>query len=116
MQCPQCQAENPPGQKFCGGCGSRLAVVCPSCRTTNPAGQRFCGECGGALSVDAPSRFAAPESYTPRHLAERIINSKGAIEGERKFVTVLFADMKGSTELLADRDPERSEERRVGKE
>lgn len=106
MQCPQCQAENPPGQKFCGGCGSRLAAVCPSCRTTNPAGQKFCGECGGALSVDAPSRFAAPDSYTPKHLAERIINSKTAIEGERKFVTVLFADMKGSTELLADRDPE----------
>jgi class 3 adenylate cyclase/tetratricopeptide (TPR) repeat protein len=52
------------------------------------------------------SRFSAPEAYTPKHLAERIINSKGALEGERKQVTVLFADLKGSMELLADRDPE----------
>src|SRR5262249_40582256 len=56
---------------------------------------------------DAPAqRFSAPESYTPTHLAERIINSKAALEGERKQVTVLFADLKGSMELLADRDPE----------
>src|SRR5262249_24538670 len=52
------------------------------------------------------ARFASPESYTPKHLAERIINSKAALEGERKQVTVLFADLKGSMELLADRDPE----------
>jgi class 3 adenylate cyclase len=51
-------------------------------------------------------RFTSPESYTPRHLAERILNSKAALEGERKQVTVLFADLKGSMELLADRDPE----------
>jgi class 3 adenylate cyclase/tetratricopeptide (TPR) repeat protein len=54
----------------------------------------------------SPPKFAAPESYTPKHLAERIINSKVALEGERKQVTVLFADLKGSMELLADRDPE----------
>jgi len=51
-------------------------------------------------------RFASPESYTPKHLAERILTSKSALEGERKQVTVLFADLKGSMELLADRDPE----------
>src|SRR5207249_7725154 len=51
-------------------------------------------------------RFASPESYTPRHLAEKILTSKAALEGERKQVTVLFADLKGSMELLAERDPE----------
>jgi class 3 adenylate cyclase len=51
-------------------------------------------------------RFAAPESYTPKHLAEKILTSKAALEGERKQVTVLFADLKGSMELLADRDPQ----------
>src|SRR5206468_8697348 len=56
----------------------------------------------------APSstKFASPEIYTPKHLAEKILTSKNALEGERKQVTVLFADMKGSMELLADRDPE----------
>jgi hypothetical protein len=54
----------------------------------------------------APPKFTSPESYTPRHLAERILTSKSALEGERKQVTVLFADLKGSMELLADRDPE----------
>ena len=51
-------------------------------------------------------RFGSPESYTPKHLAERILTSKSSLEGERKLVTVLFADLKGSMELLADRDPE----------
>ena len=54
----------------------------------------------------AASRFTSPETYTPKHLAEKILTSKSALEGERKQVTVLFADMKGSMELLADRDPE----------
>jgi class 3 adenylate cyclase len=60
------------------------------------------------LPAVAPAalRFTSPESYTPKHLAERILNSKAALEGERKQVTVLFADLKGSMELLADRDPE----------
>jgi class 3 adenylate cyclase/tetratricopeptide (TPR) repeat protein len=57
-------------------------------------------------TVPTTPRVASPESYTPKHLAERILNSKAAIEGERKQVTVLFADLKGSMELLADRDPE----------
>jgi class 3 adenylate cyclase/tetratricopeptide (TPR) repeat protein len=109
MRCPACQHENPAGQKFCGDCGARLASPCPSCNAPNPPGQRFCGECGSALSQEARvvgGRFATPESYTPKHLAERILTSKAALEGERKQVTVLFADLKGSMELLADRDPE----------
>src|SRR5216683_547481 len=74
------------------------------CSTENPAGARFCNACGQPLAGAAPS--AAVVAYTPKHLAEKILTSKVALEGERKHVTVLFADMKGSTELLADRDPE----------
>ncbi|HUP34336.1 MAG TPA: adenylate/guanylate cyclase domain-containing protein [Candidatus Limnocylindria bacterium] len=112
--CPECAHENAGGQKFCGECGARLASRCPTCGTVSPLGQRFCGECGSAIAPDAApapagpfaARFGSPHAYTPKHLAERILTSKTAIEGERKQVTVLFADMKGSTELLADRDPE----------
>jgi class 3 adenylate cyclase/tetratricopeptide (TPR) repeat protein len=107
MQCPQCQHENPAGQKFCGECGARLTSGCPSCGTSNPPTQKFCGECGtGLAQTDGTAKYGTPQSYTPKHLAERILTSKAALEGERKQVTVLFADLKGSMELLADRDPE----------
>jgi class 3 adenylate cyclase len=92
--------------KFCGQCAAPLAFVCPSCGASSPPSNRFCGHCAEPLDTPAQPRFAAPESYTPQHLAERILNSKAALEGERKQVTVLFADLKGSMELLADRDPE----------
>ena len=107
MQCPQCQHENPAGQKFCGECGARLASSCPACAATNPPGQKFCGECGAGLGqpILAP-KYSTPQAYTPGYLAERILTSKSALEGERKQVTILFADLKGSMELLADRDPE----------
>jgi class 3 adenylate cyclase len=107
MHCPRCQHENPSGQKFCGECGARLAVSCPACGASTPPEQKFCGECGTALTgAGSVRQFGTPESYTPKHLAERIFTSKAALEGERKQVTVLFADLKGSMELLADRDPE----------
>ena len=108
MRCPQCQHENPSGAKFCLECGTRFALSCTKCGTELPAGAKFCLECGQALGVQAAvvSRFISPETYTPKHLAEKILTSKSALEGERKQVTVLFADMKGSMELLADRDPE----------
>ncbi|MBI4013674.1 MAG: zinc ribbon domain-containing protein, partial [Candidatus Rokubacteria bacterium] len=110
MQCPQCQHENPPGAKFCSACGAGLAAGCPACGHANAPGSRFCTECGQALRPAAapvpPGRFGPPGAYTPRHLAERILATRTALEGERKQVTVLFADLKGSMELLADRDPE----------
>src|SRR4029453_17818014 len=105
MTCPRCHGENPPGMRFCGQCAAPLAAVCPSCGAANPAGHKFCGQCA-ALLASARPRFASPEAYTPRHLAEKILTSQAALEGERKQVTVLFADLKGSMELLADRDPE----------
>jgi class 3 adenylate cyclase/tetratricopeptide (TPR) repeat protein len=86
-----------------------LARACVNCGAQLSATAKFCSECGHPArpaAPPAPQRFGAPETYTPKHLAERIINSKAALEGERKQVTVLFADLKGSMELLADRDPE----------
>jgi len=83
--------------------------VCVNCGAQLSATAKFCSECAHPAGLAAPTaaqRFRAPETYTPKHLAEQIINSKAAIEGERKQVTVLFADLKGSMELLADRDPE----------
>ena len=110
MQCPRCQHENLAGAKFCNGCGARFLLACPACKHTNLAGSRFCNECGAPLGVSSEARAAprlrTPESYTPKHLAEKILTSRAALEGERKQVTVLFADLKGSMELLADRDPE----------
>ena len=112
MQCPRCPHENPGDAVFCQECGARLEAACPSCSTPNQLGAKFCKKCGqrlsgpqAALAVPGP-RFGPPESYTPKHLAEKILTSKSALEGERKQVTVLFADLKGSMELLADRDPE----------
>ncbi len=109
MKCPQCAFENPPSMAFCGRCGTRLASLCSSCGFANPEGFAFCGKCGAGVAqapVQDPPAFASPRSYTPRHLAERILTSKAALEGERQQVTVLFADLKGSMELLGDRDPE----------
>ena len=107
MICLRCQAENPASMKFCGQCAAPLAAVCPSCGTVNPPGHRFCGQCAAPLVEAATTpKVTSPGSYTPKHLAEKILTSKAALEGERKQVTVLFADLKGSMELLADRDPE----------
>ena len=108
MTCPRCQQDNPSHARFCLGCGTRLALACGACGAELPGGARFCLQCGQAVAGSAadPVRSPTPETYTPRHLAEKILTSKAALEGERKQVTVLFADLKGSMELLADRDPE----------
>jgi class 3 adenylate cyclase/tetratricopeptide (TPR) repeat protein len=92
--------------KFCGECAAPLASTCPSCGAASPPENKFCGQCAASLLTLPTAKFTAPESYTPKHLAEKILTSKVALEGERKQVTVLFADLKGSMELLADRDPE----------
>ena len=106
MQCPRCRAENAAGMRFCGQCAAPLVAACPSCGAANPPENKFCGQCAVPLGQRPRPRFASPDAYTPQHLAERILTSKAALEGERKQVTILFADMKGSMELLADRDPE----------
>ena len=101
MLCPRCRFDNRTHVSFCEECGVRLDLVCPSCGATVPPGRKFCGTCGKALTTQAEPtpRFASPEAYTPKHLAEKILTSKSALEGERKQVTVLFADLKGSMEL-----------------
>jgi hypothetical protein len=101
MHSPSCGYENPVGMNFCGRCGTKLSPRCPHCDFENPPGFASCGKCGAraarALSIahrDTPRLQAS----TPAHLAEKILHSCAALEGERKQVTVLFADLKGSME------------------
>ncbi|HEU5323396.1 MAG TPA: adenylate/guanylate cyclase domain-containing protein, partial [Methylomirabilota bacterium] len=105
--CPRCQHANDPRAKFCEDCAAPLSRICASCGAPLSPAAKFCPECATPVAAGgAQPRFASPEAYTPRHLAEKILTSRSALEGERKQVTVLFADVKGSMELLADRDPE----------
>ncbi|MGH7267417.1 MAG: AAA family ATPase [Candidatus Rokuibacteriota bacterium] len=110
MKCPRCQHENEAGAKFCEECAAPLARACAKCARPLSPTAKFCPECahptGQSTAPPLAQRFDSPESYTPKHLAEKILTSRSALEGERKLVTVLFADLKGSMELLADRDPE----------
>jgi class 3 adenylate cyclase len=107
MRCTACGFENASGIKFCGECGASLKAKCPSCGFENAQGIKFCGECGKPLS-EASKQGPSPDprSYTPKHLAEKILTSRSALEGERKQVTVLFADVKGSMDLAEQVDPE----------
>jgi class 3 adenylate cyclase/tetratricopeptide (TPR) repeat protein len=135
MKCLQCQFESPPGFKFCGQCGVKLTPVCAHCGTENPAGFKFCGECGQGLGASpappapappapappAPPAAAEPpptppaprlpvapaqQSYTPGHLTDQVLQSRLALEGERKQVSVLFCDLVGSTALAEKLGPE----------
>ncbi len=116
MRCPQCQLENRAEARFCRGCGAALPRACPSCGAEAPSDGAFCDHCGARLapaeapvSPPAPAAPAAPRtpaSYTPRHLADRILTTRAALEGERKHVTVLFADCAGFTALAEKLDPE----------
>jgi hypothetical protein len=108
MKCPSCGCDNRENAKFCGECAAPLAaaLACPRCGTANPKGRRFCDSCGQPLAaLSAPE----PRSYTPKHLAEKILTSRSALEGERKQVTVLFANVKGSMNLAEQVDPEVSQ-------
>jgi hypothetical protein len=109
MRCLKCEFENPEGMKFCGECGARLERVCPNCKSSNPPQFKFCGECGHdlhKLKESAPIDYNEPQSYTPKHLADKILSNRTAIEGERKLVTILFADVANSTAMFENLDPE----------
>ncbi len=110
MRCTHCQSDNPVSARFCGHCGAPLAVVCPQCDHPNAPGGRFCHECGhpleAAVGPGPAAPYTAPVSYTPRHLAERVLTYRSALEGERKQVTVLFVDIVGSSYLAERLDPE----------
>jgi class 3 adenylate cyclase/tetratricopeptide (TPR) repeat protein/DNA-binding IscR family transcriptional regulator len=108
MRCPACGFENARGIKFCGECGASLKTWCSSCGFENAPAIKFCGECGKPLvEATKPAPRPDPRSYTPRHLAEKILTSRSALEGERKQVTVLFVDVKGSMDLAEQVDPEK---------
>jgi class 3 adenylate cyclase/predicted ATPase len=135
MRCPNCASENREGAKFCDECAAPLPLRCPSCGTENRPDAKFCNECATPLarqsrqssvqglesSVQEAPNFGprtpdsgrqTPRLWTPPHLAERILaeqaamETRGALEGERKIVTALFADIKGSMNLIEDLDPE----------
>jgi class 3 adenylate cyclase/tetratricopeptide (TPR) repeat protein len=106
MHCPSCGHENPPGSSFCLECGRPYTSRCVRCDAELPAAAKFCNSCGNAQGPAVSRAAPEPRSYTPKHLAEKILSSRSAIEGERKQVTVLFADLKGSMELSEAIDPE----------
>jgi len=108
MHCPQCQFANRDDATFCEECGAKLEQTCPACRSAVPLGRKFCGQCGQSLTAAAPPalKYASPQAYTPKHLAEKILTSKSAMEGERKAVTVVFADVSGFTAMSERLDPE----------
>jgi hypothetical protein len=109
MKCPRCGTDSPSDAAFCPQCGAKLICACARCGTGNAPQHRFCKKCGHPMVAPGGRKESprlAPDTYTPKHLAEKILTSRAALEGERKQVTVLFADLKGSMELLADRDPE----------
>jgi len=110
MQCEKCGAENPAGKRFCGDCGVALANRCAQCGADNPREKKFCGDCGNALAGHASSAAASSSQaasaaanirVTPEQSDASTVN-----DGERKTVTALFADLKGSTEMMERLDPE----------
>jgi len=109
MKCPKCQFENREGVKFCEKCGAKLELICPQCKAKVPLDREFCGECGSALAQAAAARaldYSRPQSYTPKFLADKILTGRQSIEGERKLVTVLFADVANYTAMSEKLDPE----------
>jgi class 3 adenylate cyclase len=109
MKCPECQFNNREGAKFCSECGNRFELTCPECHTKVRIDSKFCDECGCDLKKpkDAPSiDYSKPQSYTPKFLADKILSSRSSIKGERKLVTVLFADVAHYTSIAETLDPE----------
>ena len=110
--CTRCRRPNPADARFCTGCGAAIEPTCAACGTANPGDSRFCKACGQQLLAPAAAPADAgalgPDRYTPAHLVERILGSRATLEGERKQVTVLFADMRGSMRMRgpSSRPPE----------
>ena len=109
MKCPKCQTENREERLFCSECGEKLVLVCAECSFENLSGEKFCGKCGSdlrKLKEAPPIDYNQPQSYTPKFLADKILTTRSSIEGERKLVTVLFADVANYTSISEKLDPE----------
>ena len=109
MKCPQCQFENVEGAKFCRKCGHKQEILCSECGNALPPDSVFCQECGRDLrepKEPPPIDYSQPQSYTPKYLADKILTTRSSIEGERKLVTVLFADVANYTSIAEKLDPE----------
>ena len=110
MKCPDCQFENPDDAKFCIECASQMEFHCPNCGIITPATGKFCKECGYDLKKPkeepASINYSEPQSYTPKHLTDKILTTRSSVEGERKLVTVFFADVANYTALSEKLDPE----------
>ena len=102
MRCSKCGADNREGRKFCTQCGSALAAKCPRCGAAIEPAEKFCGECGAALGT--PSKTTTKSDEPQIRLADTPAPEN--LEGERKTITALFADIKGSMDLIEDLDPE----------
>src|SRR5262245_43828933 len=109
MKCLKCRAENLADSSFCSECGAKIELNCPACGAGDLPGAKYCRKCGAQLGTsERPSATRTsfdPRSYTPKHIAEKILTSRSALEGERKQVTVLFADVEGSMDLAEQIDP-----------
>jgi len=106
MKCPKCQHENPDEAKFCIKCGNPMEFHCPKCGANTPVSGDFCMECGRLLKEAPPVDYSQPQSYTPKHIKDKILTTRSAIEGERKLVTVFFADVANYTSISEKLDPE----------
>ena len=115
MNCPRCKNQNPDTAAFCDECGTPLESACSSCGEANRRGAKFCKKCGESLSRVAVATQSTAASVSalqpsiPKHLAEKILAERHTLEGERKQVTILFADIKDSTRLVEGRDPEEAQ-------
>src|SRR5215467_6059325 len=105
MRCSKCGAENADRAKFCEECASPLVRRCPSCQTENSPTAKFCVECAKPLGGAGGKSQRVPDESSPIKVNT---GSADSLEGERKTVTALFADIKGSTDLQQDLDPEQA--------
>ena len=112
LTCKRCGADNRENIDFCETCGAKMERDCPACGVALPLAAAFCGSCGHSLADDVPQsqsqEFGSPSSYTPSHITRQILSARDTLEGERKHVTVLFADIQGSTQLIERMDPEQA--------
>ena len=102
MKCPKCQFDNPDNANYCGNCRGKLLLICPECGNENSPLNKYCNKCASELRAPQeapPIDFKQPQSYTPKFLADKILTTRSSIEGERKLVTVIFADVADFTTM-----------------